>query len=199
MDPLVLILIIGGGFVFLLLIGGVVVTARSERSLVEERLGQYLEDEKETKAQQKKREKESPVGEWLNRRLERSSWGEGLGKELARADLKLKPGEYVATMLISAVGTGFVFWYFMNRGSSIPFFTIIGIVVGLFLRIYVRRQQAKRLMHFNDQLADMLNLMVNGLRAGYSICKPEAVSRRCPRRSMMNSVAWYRRCNWVSR
>jgi tight adherence protein B len=54
--------------------------------------------------------------------------------------------------------------------------------VGLFLpRIYVRRQQGKRLIRFNDQLADMLNLMVNGLRAGYSTMQAmEAVSKEMP-------------------
>ena len=43
------------------------------------------------------------------------------------------------------------------------------------------RQQAKRLVKFNDQLADMLNLMVNGLRAGYSTMQAmEAVSKELP-------------------
>jgi tight adherence protein B len=45
----------------------------------------------------------------------------------------------------------------------------------------MRRQQGKRLQHFDDQLADMLNLMVNGLRAGYSTMQAmEAVSREMP-------------------
>jgi tight adherence protein B len=39
----------------------------------------------------------------------------------------------------------------------------------------------QRLYRFNDQLADMLNLMVNGLRAGYSTMQAmEAVSRELP-------------------
>ena len=42
MDPMLLILIFGGGAAVILLVIGVVVTARSERSLVEERLGRYL-------------------------------------------------------------------------------------------------------------------------------------------------------------
>ena len=45
MDPLILILIAGGGIAFLLLVAGIVITATSERSLVEERLGRYVEDE----------------------------------------------------------------------------------------------------------------------------------------------------------
>ncbi|HET9914768.1 MAG TPA: type II secretion system F family protein, partial [Anaerolineales bacterium] len=48
-------------------------------------------------------------------------------------------------------------------------------------RLYVKRQQTVRLNKFNDQLGDMLNLMVNGLRAGYSTMQAmEAVSRELP-------------------
>ena len=70
----------------------------------------------------------------------------------------------------------------MDRGNSIPIFTVVGFVVGLYLpRFYVKRQQAKRLQRFDNQLADMLNLMVNGLRAGYSTMQAmEAVSREMP-------------------
>jgi tight adherence protein B len=47
--------------------------------------------------------------------------------------------------------------------------------------IYVRSQQGKRLKRFSDQLPDMLNLMVNGLRAGYSTMQAmEAVSKEMP-------------------
>jgi tight adherence protein B len=47
--------------------------------------------------------------------------------------------------------------------------------------MYVNRQQKKRLSRFNDQLSDMLNLVVNGLRAGYSTMQAmEAVSKELP-------------------
>lgn len=165
-----------------LLVVGVVVTARSERSLVEERLGRYL-DEQEVK-EKKAEKKASPVGDWLDRRLQKSKMGGGIARELARADLKLKPGEYVASMLIAAVGVAFIGWYVSDRTSElpIPIMSIVGFFIGLFIpRIYVRRLQGKRLTTFNDQLADMLNLMVNGLRAGYSTMQAmEAVSREMP-------------------
>jgi tight adherence protein B len=59
---------------------------------------------------------------------------------------------------------------------------IIGAIIGFFIpRFYVKRQQRIRLNKFNDQLSDMLNLMVNGLRAGYSTMQAmEAVSRELP-------------------
>ncbi len=183
MDPMLLILMIGGGLAFTLIIIGLVVTARSERSLMRERLGRYM-DEETIKAAAGGAAKASPVGEWLDKRLEKTSLAGGISRELARADLKLKAGEYVAAMVIAAIGTAFVFWYVNDRGSSfpIPIFTIVGFFIGLNLpRIYVRRQQGLRLRRFEGQLADMLNLMVNGLRAGYSSMQAmDSVSKEMP-------------------
>jgi tight adherence protein B len=94
----------------------------------------------------------------------------------------LKPGEFFAVMFFTAVATAFIFWYFMDQGNAIPIFTFLGFVVGLYLpKIYLRRQQSKRLQKFDNQLSDMLNLMVNGLRAGYANMQAmEAVSREMP-------------------
>ena len=175
------ILIFGGALILILMLVGVVVTARGEKSLVDERLGRYLEDEAVQDAR-KGGERSSPVGEWLNRRLEGSRFGEGISRELARADLKLKPAEYVALQVIAASFTAFLVWFLIDRNNSIPIMTGIGFIVGWFLpRFYVKRQQAQRLTRFSEQLADMLNLMVNGLRAGYSTMQAmEAVSREMP-------------------
>jgi tight adherence protein B len=177
MSLMVLILIVGGGLALALMIVGIVVSVTSEHTLVEERLGRYLKDEAALAAQSG--EKASPVGDWLNVRLEKSNWGDGLSRELAQADIKLKAAEYVALMAIAFVGVGVVSWYIGGRSII---FGLLGGVVGLFLpRFYVRRQQTLRLRRFNEQLADMLNLMVNGLRAGYSTMQAmEAVSKEMP-------------------
>ena len=67
-------------------------------------------------------------------------------------------------------------------GGRHPVSFLIGAVIGVFApRFYVKRQQRQRLNRFNDQLADLLNLMVNGLRAGYSTMQAmEAISRELP-------------------
>ena len=177
MSVITMVLIFGGGAVFLLLIVGMVITMTSERSLVEQRLGRYIQDEAAVAA--KKGQRTSLVGDWVNARLEKSSVGGGIARELARADLKLKTGEYLAIIVIVGVLSGFVVWYLGGRSII---FGIIGVIVGTFIpRTYVKRQQMARLLRFNDQLADMLNLMVNGLRAGYSTMQAmEAVSRELP-------------------
>lgn len=176
MSFITMVLIFGGSAVFLLLLVGMVITMTSERSLVEQRLGRYIQEEA---AAAKKGKRTSLVGDWVNVRLEKSSLGEGIARELARADLKLKTGEYLAIIVIVGLLAGFIVWYMMGRSVL---FGVIGAIVGTFFpRAYVKRQQMARLLRFGDQLADMLNLMVNGLRAGYSTMQAmESVSRELP-------------------
>ena len=171
------ILIIGGVFAVLLLVVGIVVSIGSERSLVEERLGQYAEDE--YAGQLATDDDTSALTDWVNVRVERSSWGEGIARTLAQADVKLKPAEYVALMVILVISLG-ALAYFVGGRSIIS--AIIGAVVGLIIpRFYVGRQKGQRLQKFNEQLPDMLNLMVNGLRAGFSTVQAmEAVSKELP-------------------
>jgi tight adherence protein B len=176
--PTNIILIVGIALAFVLLLIGLVTSVREEKSLVEERLGRYLEDQATYAAASA--ERATPLTDWLNTAASRFSWSAGLSKELARADIKLRVGEYLALMIISAFGTGFIVWFLSGRGG--PLAGIIGAVVGFFLpRIYVKREQGRRLIRFDDQLSDMLNLMVNGLRAGYSTMQAmEAVSKELP-------------------
>jgi tight adherence protein B len=172
-----MLLIIGGVILILiLLIIGVVVAITSERSLVEQRLGRYLEDERPQDVERDV--KGGFATEWLNRRVARSSMGDRVSRELARADLKFKVAEYFALVFMSTVIVGFLAYLI----QPLIYSALIGAVIGFFLpRFYVKRQQAVRLIKFNDQLSDMLNLMVNGLRAGYSTMQAlEAVSRELP-------------------
>lgn len=172
-----MVLLIGGGFAFLLLILGIVVSITSERSMVEERLGRYVETQQKEILSEKRRS--TPLTDWLNRHVERSTLGDRISQELSRADLKLRPGEFIALIVISIVvmaGIGYV----IGQYSIVT--AIVGAIIGGILpRMYVRRQQNKRLIRFNEQLSDMLNLMVNGLRAGYSTMQAmEAVSKELP-------------------
>jgi tight adherence protein B len=173
MNPIILLGV--GVVVLVLLIIGVIVSITSERSLVEERLGRFLEDEgPEPEAEGGS----SIITEWLNRRVARSSAGDRVARELARADLKFKVAEYYALVFMSTVVVGLIAYIIQPNIIS----AIIGAVIGFFLpRFYVKRQQTVRLNKFNGQLGDMLNLMVNGLRAGYSTMQAmEAISRELP-------------------
>jgi tight adherence protein B len=172
------VLLIGGVVVIVLLIIGVIVSIRSESSLVEERLGRFLDEDQQQQQAAGEEASRSIVTEWMNRRVASSSMGDRVARELARADLKFKVVEYYALIFISVVAVAAIAYLI----QPLIFSPIIGGVIGGFIpRFYVKRQQAVRLSKFNDQLGDMLNLMVNGLRAGYSTMQAmEAVSRELP-------------------
>lgn len=177
MDPIMLVLIGGGGLAVILLVVGVVSSVTSERSLVDQRLGRYMEDE--ARAAKKEMEKSTAVSDWVNARLEKSRVGGGVARELARADIKLRTAEYIAVVIIVGLLMAAFIWYVGGQNIIVA---VIGFLVGILLpRMYVRRQQGRRLQRFSEQLADMLNLMVNGLRAGYSTVQAmEAVAREMP-------------------
>src|SRR6266508_5963467 len=104
MNPMYLL--IGGVIILILLIIGVIVSVTSERSLVEERLGRYLEEEKPREDEGGARR--GIATEWLNRRVASSSMGDRVARELARADLKFKVAEYFALVFISSVAVAFL-------------------------------------------------------------------------------------------
>ncbi len=177
MTPLIWI---GLGLAGLLLLIGIIVSVASQRSLVDERLGRYTEDAVDGRGG----DGATPLTDWINARVERSSFGDRLGKQLAQADIKFKPGEYIALIIISTFALGAFGWVYGGGGfpDNGPYFAVLGAIVGPFLpRLYVKRQQKQRLTRFNEQLPDMLNLMVNGLRAGYSQMQAmESVSKELP-------------------
>jgi len=140
-----IILIIGGGISAILLVIGIVVTVREEQSVLDET---------------------SEFSVWLDNQLEGSKFGDRIATSLAQADLKLRPAEYVAAMIIAAFLLGFFAWAI--GGQNIISALIGAVLGGMMPRIYMKRQQNKRITTFGNQLPDMLNLTVNGLRAGYS-------------------------------
>ncbi len=178
MPPLLLLGIL---LAVILLAVGLVVTLTSEKSLVDQRLESYLQQEVGAEATESevKQARAAVLTSWITKSVEQTNYGENIARELARADLKLKTGEYIALIIISCALMA-TFGYFFGGGSLL--FAFLGLILGLFIpRFFVRRQQALRLRKFNDQLPDMLNLMVNGLRTGFSALQAmEAVSRELP-------------------
>ncbi|HMZ07955.1 MAG TPA: type II secretion system F family protein [Anaerolineales bacterium] len=116
---------------------------------------------------------------WVSNRVEKTSFGDRIARELARADLKFKVAEYIVLNFLSIFLLALVAWFL---GNQHPVSALIGGGIGAFApRFYVVSQQKRRLTRFNDQLPDMLNLMVNGLRAGYSTMQAmEAISKELP-------------------
>ncbi len=97
--------------------------------------------------------------------------GSSIATELARADLRLTPGEYVALNLASiALGAMLGLWLGGGMAVSGFIFGLIGALIGFYApRLYVRYMQGKRMNAFNGQLGDTIVLLSNSLRTGYSL------------------------------
>jgi tight adherence protein B len=175
-----LIVIIGAIIILVLVAIGVFISSSSERGLVEERLGKYLEEDQRGESND---QSSAALSDWVNKRVEKSNLGDQISKNLARADLKFKPGEFIFFILILSGVLGVMGFLFVGK-DLIPRLISMALGIGFGVAvpiIYLRSQQGKRLTRFSGQLPDMLNLMVNGLRAGYSTMQAmEAVSKELP-------------------
>jgi len=174
---LISIIIFGGIVLIILLIIGIFVSSNSERVLVEKRLAQYLDDDDKHGGSQDVQR--TIITDWVSKRVEKTSLGDRVARSLSRADMKFKVGEYFLLIVVSILTSGLITWFIGNQHMISALIGAIGgaIAPGM----YVKSQQKKRLQKFNDQLADMLNLMVNGLRAGYSTMQAmESISKELP-------------------
>jgi tight adherence protein B len=108
----------------------------------------------------------------LDRVVSRRDWGANLAKELARADLAIRPSEYLAIRtgaILGALGITLLLGVTMVPAFNNPLAWVIAGLLGWWLpRFWVKRRQNGRLKAFNDHLADTITLIANALRAGAS-------------------------------
>jgi hypothetical protein len=86
-----------------IIIGGLILSRRAEKSFLEQRLGITEERaiQSEVIAQ-----RSTPVGDALNRALASRGVGADLATQLARADLKITVGEFMAATVILVIAAG---------------------------------------------------------------------------------------------
>lgn len=107
----------------------------------------------------------------FNRVIERRDWGSDLARELARADLALKPSEFLAIRAGAMVGLPLVLIILSPLISvfASPIAWVGGLLVGYWLpKFWLGRRKGKRLKAFNNELSDTIMLLANSLRAGSS-------------------------------
>jgi tight adherence protein B len=114
---------------------------------------------------------ESSVVAGLSRVIETQGFSSRLATDLARADLKMKPAEYLILWAITPIG--FVFLAFVLglvfEGLRNPAALVAVFLLGLYApRFYLKRRQAGRIKAFGAQLPDTITLLANSLRAGSS-------------------------------
>jgi len=168
LDPMT-ILMGGVGLAFVLLIVGVVITLMGggKSSSLDERLEEFITPEYEAELQEVRKAGHT----WwtqINKRAERTNWWERLRRDLVRAGLRITPTEYIAFRILSLIVGVAVVGYVFGHGNWL--FLLGGAVVGWFApRFFIRWRQSRRLKMFESQLVDTLNLLTNGLRAGFSV------------------------------
>jgi tight adherence protein B len=107
----------------------------------------------------------------LNRVVEQRDFGANLARDIARADLKLKPSEFLMIWGASIVGVPFVMLGLSTilKPLGSPVFLLVGMLIGFMLpRFWLGRRKGGRLGAFNKNLPDTITLIANALRAGSS-------------------------------
>jgi tight adherence protein B len=179
MDPLVLVLV-GVGVLAVVALVLALFGGESREAAIEERLDQYVADQGPEFTDQEIDEQAKRLArltEGLDRVIERRSFGARIASQLAQASIKLTVTEYLILSLLSIVLlTAIAYLVFRN------YMAITGFAIGFFLpRIILYVTRGRRLRQFNDQLGDAINLIVNNLRAGYSMAiAMETVANNLP-------------------
>jgi tight adherence protein B len=107
----------------------------------------------------------------LNKVVEQRDFGANLAREIARADLKLKPSEYLMIWVGTTLGIPLIMLALSVVLPTLanPIFLVIGGLIGFMLpRFWLNRRKNGRLNAFNKQLPDTITLIANALRAGSS-------------------------------
>jgi len=168
MDPITIIVAalaaVGVLLVFVSLASGPDVNARLERYAASPANRQERKDLRESLAT-------STALANINRVVEKRDYGSNLARELARADIALKPSEFLAIRFGAVIGIPLLMIILSPLigflGSPIAW--IGGVVLGFWLpKFWLGRRKSSRLKAFNSGLADTIMLLANSLRAGSS-------------------------------
>ena len=107
----------------------------------------------------------------FNKVVEGRDFGANLARDIARADLKLKPSEFIFIWIGTIIGVPVVMFIFSFAFKALanPLVLLIGALIGFWLpRFWLGRRKSGRLNAFNKQLPDTITLIANALRAGSS-------------------------------
>jgi tight adherence protein B len=168
MENTLLVIIILLVAVFTLLGYGGYLLATRRKTILAERLETYAGVEEEAaRATEAEMQETRGVPRFMNLVFTRK-YMVHVEEELIRADIPMRPTEYVLTRLLLG-GIGYLLGrYFLGYVHS----GIILGVVGLYAPVmFVRAHQNRRRAKFVRQLADALMLLTNSLRAGYGFLK----------------------------
>jgi|DewCreStandDraft_5_1066085.scaffolds.fasta_scaffold00322_6 tight adherence protein B len=186
MSPLTFLFILGA-LALALLAAGVASLALQRNEAVSTRLSRFINvgsavavapAEKAGREKDRGKLRKTPLADRLNKMLAGRPSSNRIAIALARADLKLTVGEFLALTVISVIAFMALGWLLFNQIALVLLSGVIGYFVP---RWYLAIRHRRRLNAFNNQLGDILNLWVNALRSGYSVLQAmEAIARELP-------------------
>ncbi len=180
MDPMVIVLAIVAVLAVILLFWGIASAIGGGDKAIEDRLEQYTSGVIEAKAAEPEEgKKPSRLAAGVDKAIAGRGFADKIAAQLARADVKLTPGEYIILNFTSILGF-FLIGYLLFHNNLL--LALASSVAGFYAPgIYLKIQQHRRLNAFNNQLGDTINLLANSLRAGYSLLQSmETVAKELP-------------------
>lgn len=154
--------------------------AMSGRSSISDRLERYAATAKPQEAAKAAGSGQGGVAELLaqsqalsaiNKAVENRDFWANIARDIARADLHLRPTEFLAIWAGSTIGVPLIMVFLSAFLSALrnPILLLVGLFIGFMLpRFWLARRRNGRLNAFNKQLPDTITLIANALRAGSS-------------------------------
>lgn len=182
-------LVIYGGLLLmamLLLLIGMRINRRQESGEIVERLERFANGYDNLGVDLAENQKRGPgrIAQFMETVVRGRPFAAEMASLLARADVRLTVGELVTLRTTTAIGAFTLSWNLCSgapRIVSLILSVVIG-TVGFFGPVaYLSFRAKRRVKQFIDQLGDVITMMANSLRAGYSLLQTlEMVSREAP-------------------
>jgi tight adherence protein B len=107
---------------------------------------------------------------WLDALLARFHMADSLSRDLMKAGVAMRAGEFLFLQLVTTSVAGFAAFLLLSVqfGAILP--VVVAGLLGFFAPLaWLRMQRNKRLAQFEQDLPDALDLIAGSLRAGYGI------------------------------
>lgn len=101
-----------------------------------------------------------------------------LATELIKADIPLRPEEFLIIWMVAGLGPGTVIFISLGKVVAALFLYLLGIIIP---PLIISIAQQRRVKKFDQQICDSLSIISNALRAGFSFMQAlDLVSREMP-------------------
>lgn len=102
--------------------------------------------------------------------------GEKLSQELGRADMTIRPGEYVVLRIALAIAGFIAPLIFVPGLTGMIAGGIVAVIAYNVPKFYMNRRRKKRVSKLNEQLPEALTMISNSLKAGFGLLQALAAT-----------------------